>query len=111
MLKVTVAPTQFYQDEVGVELTFTITLNGEPVDMTYAEVTLEVDGNPNSPFDLNPTALGVASYVTQVGDFSANGAPTWQYAAHVKFISDIADETFLSDEFSIYVVLKPTLTL
>jgi len=112
MLAVAVSPvpTQLFQDEFGVTLTFEIKLYGLPLDITYATVTLEVDGNPNSPFTLTPTTnIGEAKYVTKSGDFSAQGSPTWQYPAHVKFV-DAYDE-FLSDEFSIYAVLKPTLNL
>lgn len=114
MLSVIVSPdpTRFYQDEVGVELKVTISLDGVLLDLTYAEVTLIVEDNPNSPFTLDPTGNeGEAKYITLPGDFNTNGDPTRQYGAHVKFVSDIYDETFLSDEFPIYVVQQPTLNL
>jgi hypothetical protein len=107
VLKVTVAPTQFYQDEIAVPLIFTVTnLDGTPRDVTYATFTLVADG---VEYALDPTGNpGELTYVTVGGEFTTI-YPTKRISCYIREENDpYGDETFLSDEFPMYVVLKPT---
>lgn len=107
MLKVTASPDRIYQDEIAVPLIFTVTdLNDEPRDVTYADFTLVADG---VEFVLEPTGNpGELKYVTAADDFTTTD-PTRRISCFIREDNDpYGTETFLSDEFPLYVILVPT---
>ena len=107
MLRATVTPDRFYQDEVAVPLTFTITLAGEPLDEPYADLVLVAD---EDEFELEHVGGGTYRYVTQLNDFNTGGDPTRRVSCYIRMDNDdsYGEELWLTDEFPIYVIQRPS---
>lgn len=94
-----VTPTFFFDDDVGVVLTFTVLKpDGTPQNLTSATVTLLAEDVAGSPFSCTVTdaANGVCTRTVQSGDFSGG-----TYRAQLKIVS--GSNTYHTEIFVIQV--------
>lgn len=90
----------FKASEVGKNLDFDVIVDSQEIDLTATGIvlTLEVAGNPRSPFSLVPNVprFGQARYKLQAGDFSVG-----VYTAIVRLVDPTRN--LVSEDFTITV--------